>query len=139
MAACELDCGATRTVAPEEKFAGRFERPSLPSKMNLEELLKAMAAQSPPATPGDVRTEVCCLIAQRPLQSHGWFFELQALFGSPSAILAALTLALAVGWTSGHASARQQDSQRQARAALHLEVFSPRAPGSPAALVAFKP
>lgn len=107
--------------------------------MNLDELLKALAAQPPPATPGDLRNEVWRLIAQRPPQSPGWFFELQALFGSRSAILAALTLALAVGWTSGHASARQQDSQRQARAALHLEVFSPQAPGSPAALIAFKP
>ncbi|MBS0657771.1 MAG: hypothetical protein JSR82_05920 [Verrucomicrobia bacterium] len=95
--------------------------------MNLDQLLKELAAQQPPATPADLRAEVWRLIA------------LVALFGNWRVLSTGLALALVVGWSAGFLTAREQDGARQARAALHLDVFSPRAPGSPAKLIAYKP
>lgn len=107
--------------------------------MNLDELLKTLAAQPPPATPTDLRREVWNLIGQRQLEGRGWLAEFLALFGNWRAVSVALTLALSVGWAAGQMTARLQEDKRQARAALYLDVFSPRAPGSPAGLIAFKP
>lgn len=107
--------------------------------MNLDQLLKELAAERPPATPADLRAEVWRLIALRPEERPSWFAELLTLLGNWRTVSAAVALALVVGWSAGFLSARVQDSHRVARAALYLDVFSPRAPGSPAKLIAYKP
>ncbi|MBS0657239.1 MAG: hypothetical protein JSR82_03205 [Verrucomicrobia bacterium] len=107
--------------------------------MNLDELLKALAAQKPPPTPTDLRAQVWHAIAQRPDEGRGWLAELLALLSNWRIASAALMLALVVGLSAGQMTASMREHQRTARAALYLDVFSPQAPGSPAKLIAYKP
>jgi len=100
----------------------------------LDDLLHAYAKQPLALSHSNLKTGVWRRIETVRSRMLGWRFALRDLLLGPRIALAGLAVALVVGIVPA-VTARAMDQSSIARTSLHLDVFSTRSPGTPAALL----